>query len=174
MSLKVTEMGLSSRFKTRELAEIAVCTAMLFGAQVALASLPNIEVVTLLIMLYTHWFKRRTLLIIYVFAILEGVFYGFGFWWFGYLYVWTVLWAAVTLLGKKPRTSLFWAVLGGTFGLLFGFFYTFIYLVAGGTATAFAWWIAGIPWDIVHCIGNFTLILILYRLLDRLYWKLKK
>ena len=26
----------------------------------------------------------------------------------------------------------------------------------------FSWWVAGIPWDITHGIGNFVLMLILY------------
>lgn len=87
----------------KTIAVLAVCTALVFALQVALAAIPNGECVTLLFILYTLYFRKRTLYIIYAFALLEGMVYGFGLWWFMYLYVWTILWAVVTLLGRRPR-----------------------------------------------------------------------
>lgn len=173
LSTKATEPQPEKRVTTRELTILAICTALIFGLQAALAVLPNIEAVSLLVILYTRWFQRKALWVIYAFALLEGVFYGFQLWWLTYLYVWTLLWLAVTLLGKKPRNAPFWAAVGGGFGLIFGFLCSFPYLALGGFKTAFAWWIAGIPFDLVHGCGNFILILILYRPLDSLYLKLK-
>ena len=57
-----------------------------------------------------------------------------------------------------------------TFGLLFGAMcaipYFFVGLLDGGIVTgvrtAFAWWVAGIPWDITHAIGNFVLMMVLF------------
>lgn len=31
---------------------------------------------------------------------------------------------------------------------------------------AFTWWVAGIPWDIVHGVSNFIICLVLYRPID--------
>ena len=101
----------------KTIAVLAVCTALVFALQVALAAIPNGECVTLLFILYTLYFRKRTLYIIYAFALLEGMVYGFGLWWFMYLYVWTILWAVVTLLGRRPRPALFWAVTAAFFGL---------------------------------------------------------
>ena len=28
---------------------------------------------------------------------------------------------------------------------------------------AFVWWVAGIPWDFVHCAGNIVVMLVFYR-----------
>ena len=47
----------------------------------------------------------------------------------------------------------------------------FVYLVIGalsggigyGIGQMFSWWVAGIPYDLVHCVGNFTLMLVLYK-----------
>jgi energy-coupling factor transport system substrate-specific component len=33
----------------------------------------------------------------------------------------------------------------------------------GGLKTAIAWWIAGIPWDIVHGVANFVIMIVLYK-----------
>lgn len=46
---------------------------------------------------------------------------------------------------------------------MFGGLCSLVYLGFGGIKTAFAWWIAGIPYDILHGISNFVLMLILYR-----------
>ena len=106
-------------------------------------------------------------------ALLEGITYGFGIWWFMYLYVWTILWAIVMLLGRQPRSSLFWAIIAAFFGLFFGLLCSFPYLVTGGIAMAFSWWITGIPFDISHCVFNFLIVLVLFRPLDRLFSYLK-
>lgn len=172
MRLKRIKMGKNSRLTPKELVVLAVCTAILFVSQIALSFLPNIELVTLLILLYTRWFQKKALFIIYAFVLLEGVFYGFHFWWFGYLYIWALLWIIASVLDKKPREIWVWAAAGGAFGLLFGFFFSLIYLLVGGVPTAVAWWIAGIPFDVLHGIGNFILIRVLFYPLDRLYHKI--
>ncbi len=40
-------------------------------------------------------------------------------------------------------------------------------IVAVGISTAITWWIAGIPWDFVHCVVNFTVMFILYKPVSR-------
>ena len=53
--------------------------------------------------------------------------------------------------------------LSGAFGLGFGAMCAVPYLFVGGINTAFAWWVSGIPFDIIHGISNFVLMLILYK-----------
>lgn len=57
--------------KTRELVGNAFLAAILVIVQVAFSFLPNIEFVSLLIILYTLVFEKRTVVIIYLFALLE-------------------------------------------------------------------------------------------------------
>lgn len=155
-------------FSAQRLVTLAACLAVIFALQVAMAALPNIEVVSLLLLFYTRYFKRDALLIIYGFALLEGFFYGFGIWWFMYLYVWTILWAAVTLL-RGIQTKWGWAMVLGFFGLCFGALCAIPYLFYGGISVAAGWWIAGIPYDLIHCVGNFALTVVLYDPLDRIF-----
>ena len=105
--------------KTRELVGNAFLAAILVIVQVAFSFLPNIEFVSLLIILYTLVFEKRTVVIIYLFALLEGILYGFGVWWIMYLYVWTILYLLVRIF-RKNNSLLLWAVLSGFFGLAFG------------------------------------------------------
>jgi len=101
--------------------------------------------------------------------------YGFGRWWFSYLYVWPILPAAVFLIYKNNAPRPFGiSLLSGIFGMLFGFFCSGFYLISGGPGAAFTWWAAGIPYDIVHGTGNFLLSLILFQPLYRLLTSLKQ
>lgn len=156
----------------RELAVLGLLTAILFLGQVFLAVLPNVEVVSLLIILYTLICGRKVFLIIYAFVLLEGFCYGFGMWWFSYLYIWSILALAVCTF-RKNDSVLFWSILSGFFGLAFGALCTLPYLAAGGMGAAFAYWTSGLLFDVTHCIGNFIVCLALFRplrhLLEQLY-----
>ena len=153
-----------TKIKTHELILMGLLTGILFMGQVLLAFLPNIEIVTLLILLYTLIFGRKGFLIIYVFVLLEGIFYGFGLWWINYLYVWSVL-ALIALAFRTQRSPLFWSIVTGFFGLFFGALCAIPYLFISGPGAAFAYWIAGIPYDIT-CLVLFRPG---YYILDRLY-----
>lgn len=137
-------------------------TAILFLGQLGMASLPNIEPVTTLLIIYTLVYEKKVFPIIYAFVVLEGLVFGFGIWWISYLYIWSIL-ALIVLLFKKNNSVILWAVISGSFGLLFGALCAIPYLISGGPGAALAYWIAGIPYDILHCGGNFVLTLVLFR-----------
>lgn len=148
--------------KTWEIVVMGVLTAVVFAAQVAMGFLPNIELVTLLFILYTLVLGRKVFLIIYVFVFLEGIFYGFGLWWVNYLYVWTVQ-SIVTLMLRKQTSVFFWSILSGFYGISFGALCAIPYFFMGGPSSAFAYWVSGIAYDIPHCIGNVIVCLLLFK-----------
>ncbi len=152
----------------RSITAAAILSAILYAQQLALSFLPNIHLCALLIMLYTLCFPRLTPMILACFILLEGVTYGFGIWWVSYLYIWPLL-ALITWLCRKNESLLFWAILGGAYGFMNGALFALPYLFLGGAASAFSYWIAGIPFDILHCLGNSIVILILWKPLYRLF-----
>lgn len=145
---------------TRELVVLSLLSAILLVVQVGMAVLPNIELVSLLVLVYTQVFRKKAFYIIYLFVFLEGMIYGFGIWWFSYLYLWSIL-AVLTMLFAKNKSVLVWALLNGAFGLFFGALCAIPYF-AGGFYAGFSYWLQGIPFDIAHCAGNFVLTLVLY------------
>jgi len=162
-------------FTTMDLVLDAMLSAILFVSQISLSWLPNVELVSLLLILYTLVFGKHVWLILYAFVLLEGLVYGFGLWWFTYLYVWPILPAAVFLIYKnKMPGAVSISLLSGIFGMLFGLFCSGFYFVSGGPGAALAWWIPGIPFDIIHGAGNFLLSLILFDPLYRLLSSLKR
>ena len=59
--------------KTREIVTMGILSAILLAAQVSLGFLPNIELVTLLLIVYTLVLKKKVFFVIYVFVLLEGM-----------------------------------------------------------------------------------------------------
>ncbi|MCI5680211.1 MAG: hypothetical protein MR278_09615 [Bacteroidales bacterium] len=156
--------------KARSLAWMGVLTALLCTGQVVMSFLPNLEIVSLLIILYTIFFGKKVFWMIYGFVFLEGFLYGFGMWWFQYLYIWSIL-AMVVLLLRNNTSALFWSIISGFFGLSFGALCTLPYLFTGGPAAAFSYWVSGLGFDLTHCIGNMVLCLVLFKPLYALLQK---
>jgi len=157
--------------KTRDIVTIGLLAATLEAAKLALASIANIELVSLLIAIFALVYQKKSFYIIAVFVLLEGLLFGFGLWWVSYLYVWAIL-AGLTLCFRKNTDTIFWAFFLGLYGLLFGALCAIPYVVIGGLHGGIAYWIAGIPFDLAHCAGNFVLTLVLFKPLYRLFKKL--
>ncbi|MDD3368484.1 MAG: hypothetical protein PHP50_06270 [Lachnospiraceae bacterium] len=154
------------KLTTKELVLMGILVAVLEASKMALAFLPNVELVSFFIILYTVIFGNWIWPILVVFLALEGLLNGFGLWWIMYAYVWPLL-ALAAFLCRKQKSTWFYSVLSGFFGLFFGGLCSFTYLFFGGVRTAFAWWIAGISYDLIHCVSNFILCLLLFRPLQR-------
>lgn len=156
--------------KVKDIVLIGMLGALLVVVQVGLAVIPNVELVSILVIIYTLRYDKKAIYMIYIFALLEGLLYGFGLWWIMYLYVWTIL-SLITRLFRNNTSNIFWAILSGLYGLSFGALCSIPYFFIGGIHTAFAYWVSGIPFDITHCIGNFVIALVLFK---PLYYLFKK
>lgn len=143
-----------------------------FAAKFALSGLPNIEPVSLMVMLMAVTYGKRALYPIYVYVLLELLFYGFNLWNLVYLYIWLLL-AIPAYLLRNMDSRLGWAILSGGFGLLFGLLCSPVYIVTGGWRMAMSAWVSGIPYDLIHCAGNFAIALILFQPLRKLLQKIK-
>ena len=140
--------------------------ALLVVSKQAMSGLPNLEPVSLLIILFALELPRETPGAITVFILLQGVLYGFGLWWVMYLYVWYLL-ALLAWLLRRMDNAFFWAVFSGLYGLCFGGLCAAVYLFAKTPAFALSWWLSGLSYDAMHGVGNFVLMLLLYRPLRR-------
>lgn len=163
-SKPIDEEANASRVKhsitIKDITLIGMLSALLTILKIALF-IPQLEPVSVLIILYTLVLGRKTLFIIYVFALIEGLLYGFGIWWLDYLYVWTVLYYIARIF-RRFHSPLFWAFVSGIYGLCFGALCSIPYFLMGGMAAGFAWWITGIPFDIWHGIFNFGITLLVF------------
>ena len=136
--------------------------ALLVVSKQAMSGLPNIEPVTLLIILFALELPRETPGAITVFLVLQGVLYYFGQEFFSCGPMWYLL-ALLAWLLRRMDSAFFWAVFSGLYGLCFGGLCAAVYLVAKTPAFALSWWLSGLSYDAMHGVGNFALMLLLYR-----------
>ena len=157
----------SVKLSARELCILAFFAALIFSVKAALASIPNVNLNALLIILVTLYFGWKALYTVGVYVLLEGLIFGFNIWWFSYLYIWPLL-VVLVMAFRKNRSPLLWAILAGMYGLLFGpLMYIGYFAILGGWRGFAAMWIAGIPYDLIHAVSNFLTVLILFRPLSR-------
>lgn len=168
-----TEGKKAAAITTADIALVGMMVAVIEACKVVMAVLPNIELTSFWVILFALAFGRRIYLVVPVFTVLEGLMYGFGMWWFMYLYAWPAL-AVLTRLMRRMDSAVGWATVSGAFGLLFGLLCSIPYGVVGavdglsaGLRAAFVWWVAGIPFDLVHGASNFAFMLVLYRPMRR-------
>lgn len=152
------------KFKTGQITRIAVLGALLYASQIALSALPNIEMVTLLVVVFTKNLGKEGTLSCFVYVCLTAITWGFGLWWFTYL----VIWPSFSLIVYKLRKTdswIIWAVINAVFGLCFGAIFAVPYIFVS-PSYALTYWISGIPFDITHCVGNFVIAVLLGKILD--------
>lgn len=141
---------------------VTLLGVLMYVSQVIMAPLPNIEVVSLLIIITTCAFGVKSLCSVYIFVFCEVMTYGFSMWVINYLYVWVILWIIIFLLRKAENHILF-ALISGIYGLFFGTLCSIPYFITGGIGVGITYIIKGFWFDIAHCGGNFLLALLLFK-----------
>ena len=147
---------------TRDTVILGMMVAVLEVSKRLLDSIPNVELITFLLIMFTLFMGRKVILAAYAFTALEIAWWGVHVWVIMYLYVWPFL-ILVTYRFRERASARFCAVVAAVFGLSFGALCSIPYLFIGGPVMMVTWWIAGIPYDILHCISNFVICLVLFR-----------
>lgn len=149
----------------------ALLGAILLAVQVALAPLPNIELVSLLCLVYTWSTEKKRCCRSILSSSWKGLSTDLGYGGSCTSMSGQFCGASPMLL-RRNCSVLLWCLVLGFYGLSFGALCAIPYLFAGGAGAALAWWISGIPFDIAHCLGNAVSVLVLYKPLYYLMEKL--
>ena len=168
-----TQRQNNSRLTIKDITIMALMVAIIEVCKFALAHIPNVELTSFWIIMFTLYFGTRIFYIIPVFILIEGAVYGIHLWWIMYLYAWPLL-AIVTLLLRKMKGAWEWSMVSGIFGLVFGLLCAIPYIFTSGIYGAFAYWVAGIPFDLIHGIANFVIMLVLYKPLNTVMGKMSR
>ena len=164
------------KITVREMIIFSMLGTIMFCSKLIMDALPNIHLIGTLTMIYTLVYRKRALYPIYIFATLTGLYGGFGLWWVPYLYIWTILWAVTMLLPKKINDkwcAIIYPLVCSLHGLAYGVLYAPAQALLFGLDFdgMIAWIVAGLPFDLIHALGNLVaglLILPLSRLLFKL------
>ena len=148
--------------KTKQYTLIALLSAILVISKELFAFLPNIEFVSFFLLIYTQLLPLNIVISIsIIFCFIQVILYGFGLW----TPVYFVLWPSFTFLSYKLKKQLNnenkAAIYNALFGLTFGFFNSIPYFLMD---FPFGWagFLRGIPYDLIHCIGNYIVVIALY------------
>ncbi len=162
-----------------EMCIFAMLGTIMFCSKILMEALPNIHLLGMLTMVYTITYRKKALIPIYVYVLLNGLFAGFTVWWIPYLYIWTVLWGVTMLIPQgisKKAACIVYPIVCSLHGFAFGLLYAPAQAIIFGFTfeKAVAWVASGAVFDVVHGIGNFVaglLIVPLSELLKKLMRK---
>ena len=123
-------MKLRGRGAALTVATVGVSAAVIEGGKLALMALPNIEVVTLFVALFSYVFGAAGVLAAVVFVMIEPMIWGFGAWTIGYFIYWPLV-AVVFMIYGKLRVENRYIITGTAVILtvLFGLLTSFVDLV---------------------------------------------
>ena len=168
--------------KRNALISVIVCVMLgdlMYISDILMEFLPNIHIVAVLIVVTTVAYRSYALISIYVYVFLNGLFSGFGPWWVGYLYIWTILWGLTMLvprgLGKSIK-QIIYVALCALHGFLFGLLYlpTQAIFFSSDPTYLKAWWSIGfVTADLYHGIGNLIFGILLIYPISELLLKLR-
>ena len=172
-------------FATKDIVLTALAAALLSAGKQALASIPNVEVVTLFIMLYAACFKPQIAFTVTgIFIVIECFIWGFNTWVFAYLIHWNLVALFTFILARVIKVKnrfiyfAFTIVITTAFGVLTSAIDAFVGWAKTGLSfgTLFiAVYVRGIYFYIVHVVGNaafnITLFAPMRDLLDKLMIK---
>lgn len=157
--------------ETLKVTIIALYTGLVYAMQVALAFLPNIELVTFMLSIAALVFTWYYVIgMAFIFCLLEMILSGSGVWELTYMVAWPTL-VIVTRLLKRSINNHWWIfiLVDTVFGLLFGSFDTGMETIVYGKQTAMVYWMNGWVFDAIHGIANGILAFVLYKPIKNLF-----
>lgn len=169
----------------------AMFSALLVGGKQALAVIPNVEVVTILIALCSYvWGLGVCLPAVFVFIACDVAIYGVNTWVISYLIHWNVVAVAFWLLSKIKTGKVLTVVLATALAVVltscFGVLTSFVDVCIGyvnGEGFFFDWqnvgkrfvamYVAGIAFYVTHVVCNFSLFAVAFLPLQKINQKAK-
>jgi energy-coupling factor transport system substrate-specific component len=154
-----------NKLTIRRITIIALLAAILTVGRIAFTMIPNVQPNTTIIILASFVLGPVQGLILAILSTLTtNLFLGHGLWSFGQMAAWGLIAVFSGILGKY-RHKLPWWILSfyaGFCGFLFGFIMS---AIMGGIIMQKFWpyYLAGLPFDLNHAVGNVVFFLVLYK-----------
>ena len=161
--------------KTKKITLLAVLMALCVVGRLVFVYIPNVQPVSAIIIISSFFMGPAFGIILAAgSAILTNLFLGSGIWTVFQILAWAFIGIVSGFLGKVfPNMKIILiAIFGAMFGYLYGLIVSLNILVV--TDYFWAYYLAGLPFDTYHAIGNVAFILLLYPFLKKLLLDYKK
>jgi len=166
----------------KEIVQSAAIAALLLAGQVALRVIPNVEIVTVVIIVSAFVFRARvTVLSAIVFCTGQWFIYGFGYWVVAYYIYWPLL-AFVSLSLKlcknKAVCNILAVILAVVLTSFFGVLTTATDVIMSGLSRDFftffvVIYVRGVYFYITHIVSNAVIVALLFSPLAKILVKFK-
>lgn len=169
------------QFSTRRIAMIALLSSLAYIGRLLCQPLPNIQPVTVIIVLitvYMGWIDGVCVAVISI--VLSNMLMGMGPWTMAQILTYVILVAITWLFTHKflktsesTHKGMTWIMVAlvGFLGLLYGFIISLFSYKLFGLAHFWPYYIQGLAFDIMHAVGNSVFYLLLTPLLKPLMQK---
>jgi energy-coupling factor transport system substrate-specific component len=153
--------------RAKSVALISISTALLAGGKWAIAAIPNVEIVTSFLVIFSLYFGlKKSLAICFIWIAIEVLIWGAGFW----VPLYFIYWPLLVLLSWAVSKIKWWLTIPLAI-FLTAFFaplsVTTDILMTGGIASGVFWqlwaarWISGIWFFLIHFISNAIIVPVL-------------
>ncbi|CAG9622329.1 ECF transporter S component [Sutcliffiella rhizosphaerae] len=155
---------------TKKITLLGVLIALCVVGRIAFVSVPNVQPVTAIIIICAFWMGPIAGVILAVgTTIASNLVLGSGMWTFTQILAWSIIGLMSGAIGIwiKRIPVFILAMYAGLCGLLFGFIFSIQNMIV--TNVPFLpYYLAGLPFDINHALGNVVFFLVLYPILSKL------
>jgi len=154
---------------------IAMLASLAVAGRIALSHVPNVQPVTAIIILTGFWMGPAAgLIMAFLTTIVSNMLLGMGYWTIWQVVAWSIIGLLAGIIGKYKPEFPAWGLT--IYGFLSGIFFgVVISLTMRSIGQPFwAYYLAGLPYDINHAISNVIFILILSPVLSTLFRRYKK
>ncbi|PLS19031.1 ECF transporter S component [Bacillus sp. M6-12] len=160
---------------TKKIAYLSILIALSVVGRIYFGFVPNVQPTTVIIIITAIFLGARNGMTIAVLsAILSNLIMGMGIWTIGQVIAWAFIGGVSGLIGKKIEKIpfLIMAFYAGLTGMVYGFILSLFYFFIENNHFI-AYYIAGVPFDLAHSIGNVVFYIILYPILSKLLKQFK-
>lgn len=164
---------LNLKLTVKELILFSYLSAIILVLKEVLSFLPNIELVSFFIIIYSLIYRYKAFYITIIYLLIFSLINGFNLWSIPYFFTWLFICLLTNLFFNilKDRYILI-SIYSAIIGFFFSLFYTISNFILFGFNTAFYYFLSGLPFDVIHMISNFFIMLFIgkfiYTLLLRL------
>ncbi len=160
--------------KTKQFVLCAFLAGLCVVSKEMLAFLPNVELVTFLMILYSLCLDLKSVILISIlFCFVQMMLYGVGLWTPMYFIVWPGLCLMTYCFRKVLKTEQRLSLYSGIFGLCFGFLFSIPFFMIS-LKMGWAYFINGIVFDVIHGVSNYIIMMFLYEPSFSVFSKLTK
>jgi energy-coupling factor transport system substrate-specific component len=154
----------------KRIALLSMLISLSAVGRIYLSAVPNIQPTTVIIIISSFLLNPIGAIIVATLSsVVSNLVMGFGLWAFWQALTWAIIGAVSGIVGKYhsriPLTAL--SIYAGFCGLAYGFLISVPMSLFAGNF--WAYYLAGVPFDLGHAIGNVIFMYILYPIFIRIF-----